>query len=209
MDRIRNTKDIIIKNLDYINGKTLDLGCGYGKYKEIIKTKAIEYVSLDKYNINAAIKADIHNTKLDDNSFDTIICTQVFEHIPDPFAAIKEIKRILKPGGVAIVTAPFSYPYHLDPKDYFRYTEQGLSSLFRNNDFEIVKNGKYGGVLAIIGSFFKEKFLREAKDNLFRTKIINALVTMLEKFDKYFKVEKFYSNTYVIGKKKYGNIQTR
>jgi len=55
-----------------------------------------------------------------DNVFDTVICTQVIEHVPRPWLVVHEIYRVLKEGGHLLLSTPFLYPYHLEPRDYFR-----------------------------------------------------------------------------------------
>lgn len=56
------------------------------------------------------------------NCFDVVICAELLEHVPDPVAVLKEIKRTLKKGGKAYITVPFIFPIHADPYDYGRYT---------------------------------------------------------------------------------------
>lgn len=67
-------------------------------------------------------------------SFDTLICTGVLEHLPDPSSAVLEIARVLKPGGKVFIEAPFMQTYHSSPEDYQRWTSQGLLKLMK--DFE-------------------------------------------------------------------------
>lgn len=70
------------------------------------------------------IVSDITNIPLEDASFDAILCSEVFEHLPDPLLALDEFARILKPGGSLIITAPFASLVHFAP--YFYAT--GFSS---------------------------------------------------------------------------------
>lgn len=69
-------------------------------------------------------------------SFDVVVCTEVLEHTLQPFDAVNEIKRILKPGGVALVSVPYNFRIHGPLPDCWRFTEHGLRALFK--DFEIV-----------------------------------------------------------------------
>jgi SAM-dependent methyltransferase len=71
------------------------------------------------------------------NAFDYVICTEVLEHTLQPFDAVNEIKRILKSGGLAFVSAPFNFRIHGPLPDCWRFTEHGLRALFK--DFEIVE----------------------------------------------------------------------
>ena len=65
-----------------------------------------------------------------DNSFDLIICTEVLEHVANPFAAVAEINRMLKPTGHAYITTPFNFRIHGPLPDNWRFTEHGLRQLF-------------------------------------------------------------------------------
>jgi SAM-dependent methyltransferase len=65
-----------------------------------------------------------------DNSFDVIVCTEVLEHVANPFAAVAEINRILKPTGQVYVTTPFNFRIHGPLPDNWRFTEHGLRQLF-------------------------------------------------------------------------------
>lgn len=62
---------------------------------------------------------------------------EVLEHVKNPFNAIKEIQRVLKPGGIIIGSTPFVFPIHDEPHDFYRYTKYGLRNLFK--DFECIE----------------------------------------------------------------------
>ncbi|AGB42131.1 methyltransferase family protein [Halobacteroides halobius DSM 5150] len=68
---------------------------------------------------------------IDDNYFDYILCTEVLEHTLNPFSAIKEINRILKPGGLVFITVPFNFRIHGPLPDCWRFTEYGLKELLK------------------------------------------------------------------------------
>jgi SAM-dependent methyltransferase len=61
---------------------------------------------------------DIAKIPEEDNSFDVILCSEVFEHLPDPILALDEFARLLKPGGLLIITAPFASFVHFAPYHY-------------------------------------------------------------------------------------------
>jgi SAM-dependent methyltransferase len=64
--------------------------------------------------------------------FDVVYSNNVFEHLRRPWIAARNIAHLLKPGGVAVIIAPFAVRYHEVPADYFRYTHTGLASLFED-----------------------------------------------------------------------------
>lgn len=75
-------------------------------YKRFKKQKNIQYTTTDLFSPLADIKADICNLPFEDNQYDVIFCNHVLEHIPDDTKAMKELYRVLKPGGMAILQIP-------------------------------------------------------------------------------------------------------
>jgi len=72
------------------------------------KSENIKYLTTDLEKENVMEKMDITDIKYTENSFDAIICNHVMEHIPDDLKAMKELYRVLKPEGWAIMQVPFS-----------------------------------------------------------------------------------------------------
>lgn len=72
-------------------------------------------------NTKLDIVSDITRIPTEDESFDVILCSEVFEHIPDAIAAVREFARILKPGGTLLITAPFSSLTHFAPYHFCGY----------------------------------------------------------------------------------------
>jgi len=74
--------------------------------------------------------------------FDLVYSNNVFEHLSNPFIAVQNIEKLLKPGGIVITIAPFSIRYHECPSDYFRFTHKGLEQLFNDaGNFETLVSG--------------------------------------------------------------------
>lgn len=112
-----------------------DLGCGNAPYKPLFHGVK-HYIGVDAYPGPAVdIVAPIWATTLENNSVDIVFITEVLEHVRYPLDAIKEIKRILKPGGRLFLTIPFMYPVHSDD-DEWRYTAHGLKDIFGSNGFD-------------------------------------------------------------------------
>jgi ubiquinone/menaquinone biosynthesis C-methylase UbiE len=110
--------------------KILDAGAGELKFKKYCTH--LEYVSQDfaQYdgkgdssglqtqtwdNSKLDIVSDITAIPVDDDSFDAVMCNEVIEHVPDPVKALKELNRVLRPGGYLVVTAPFASLTHFAP----------------------------------------------------------------------------------------------
>lgn len=106
-------------------------------------------VHVDLYSVSGVdVVADISRLPFGDGTVDAIICTQTLEHIADPNAVVREIERILRPGGLCYITVPFLYPYHSSPHDYYRWTLSGLRMLLSN--FKEIKSGiRFGPTSAL------------------------------------------------------------
>lgn len=93
------------------------------------------------------IVADIQALPFADASLEAVLCLDVLEHVEDPFKAVSELRRVMKPGAKMLASVPFIWPYHAEPPlygDYWRFSQDGLRTLFRGfSSIEIVKKGGY------------------------------------------------------------------
>ena len=116
-----------------IFGRVLDVGCGNKPYKNLISYS--EYIGLefDTPENRVAKKADFfYDGKylpFKDCEFDSILTTQVLEHVFTPEIFVAELYRVLKPGGVMLLTVPFIWNEHEEPFDFGRYSSFGLRAL--------------------------------------------------------------------------------
>jgi len=126
-------------------------GNRYDKTKEWILPllKKVDYKVLDPVpDYNPDIVGDIHDLPFSDNFQDAIICIAVLEHVEDPIKAVREMHRVLKPGGFCFVYIPFLYYYHADKgyyKDYWRFTGDAVKMLFK--DFSSIEKQSVRGAL--------------------------------------------------------------
>ena len=88
---------------------------------------------------------------LKDSSLDSILCTEVLEHVRDPRAVWVEFYRVLRPGGKVLLATPMSWPGHEEPFDFFRYPEYGLKMLAKETGFTVLRLIPRGGAWAFFG----------------------------------------------------------
>ena len=140
-------------------GRLLDVGCGIKPYESFLRPPGSEYVGID-YPVTATAQgrpwskadvfADCREMPFEDASFDSVICTQVLEHVNEPKTFLREIARVLKPGGVLLISVPMSWPHHEEPHDFFRYTRYGLDHLLGESGFATVCCRERGGLVATV-----------------------------------------------------------
>lgn len=135
--------------------------------------KKSNYKILDKVaDYKPDIVGDIHNLPLPDSSVDAVICIAVLEHVEEPQKAVREIYRVLKPGGYCYLCVPFLYYYHPCEnyyQDFYRFTYDGVKYLTR--DFKTVEVANIRGALATVMNllpvFSKKSYLFDWLDRLF------------------------------------------
>jgi SAM-dependent methyltransferase len=85
------------------------------------------YVNLDLFAMPGVdVQADAHELPFADDVFQRVECDAVLEHVEHPERVMREIERVLVPGGFAHVVTPFCHPFHEFPKDFRRFTPDGL-----------------------------------------------------------------------------------
>jgi SAM-dependent methyltransferase len=114
------------------SGKTVgEVGGSNGALRSFVSDARYRQLTYPEY--------DVQNLQqVQDNEFDLVILDQVLEHLPNPDLAMREIHRVLKPNGFAIVTTPFLVPVHRGTNfgDYYRWTPQGMETFLRRSGFE-------------------------------------------------------------------------
>jgi SAM-dependent methyltransferase len=100
------------------------------------------YVGADYIDgLGVDVVLDIRAIDLPDSSIGTLICTEVLEHVDQPFEAMKEIFRVLKNDGLLVLTAPMNLEIHGSPFDYWRFTSQGFEVLLKDFKFKKISFG--------------------------------------------------------------------
>ena len=122
----------------------MDFGCGTKPYKSLV-VNATEYIGVDyagdgHSHLNEQIDVfyDGKTLPFEDNSFDAILTSEVFEHVFNLEDIVKELNRVLKPEGKILITCPFVWNEHEVPIDFGRYTSFGMKALLERNNFEVL-----------------------------------------------------------------------
>jgi SAM-dependent methyltransferase len=171
----------------------LDAGCGTKPYLPFVAPYAAMYRGLDmapgEYVDDVGA---VETLPYPDESFDLVLCTQVFEHLADPDAATREIHRVLRPDGVALVSTHGVFLYHPDPvdtdKDYWRWTHSGLRKLFSDNApwraLEIHPNGEFVACIGYLVAQFVDEAASRVLPGALRRGIVSTLNHTAEALDR-------------------------
>lgn len=139
--------------LGELDGRVLDIGCGLQPYRALLGQAVTEYVGVDRpgpYS-DPTVVAEAGALPFPDASFDGVLSTQVFEHLRDPEAALRESSRVLRSGGRIVLSVPGVWPTHEAPHDYWRFTRNGLDRAFDSAGFVDVRIEALGGLWATVG----------------------------------------------------------
>ncbi|MFN8144923.1 MAG: class I SAM-dependent methyltransferase [Bacteroidia bacterium] len=132
----------VARHADKLNGKLLDFGCGQKPYKHLFNVQ--EYIGMDIENEahdhrDESIDVFYDGKKIPfaNDCFDSVFSAEVFEHVFNLEEMIAEINRVMKKGGLLLVTLPFVWQEHEKPNDFARYSSFGIQHLLKKNNFEI------------------------------------------------------------------------
>lgn len=131
----------------YMSGHMLDFGCGSKPYRQLFDVDA--YIGTD-----IAVSGHDHSTEdidvyydgktlpFDDNEFDCVFSSEVFEHVFNLSEILDELKRVTKPGGRMLITLPFVWDEHEIPYDFARYTSFGIIHVLEEKGYRIIEQRK-------------------------------------------------------------------
>lgn len=155
----RHLLDEELQKLDeFFLGRVLEIGTGKvgrrGEFSPPIQTSNI-YLTLDSnFTVSPHVCADINNIPNAHAAFDTVFCLEVLEYQWSPRKALKEINRILKPGGTLILSVPFLHRVDSD-RDYWRLSDKGLHRMLKETGFNISWMKSQGGAWAVAVNIMK------------------------------------------------------
>jgi SAM-dependent methyltransferase len=124
----------------YLKGKVLNAGAGMRGLSAVVDGELVNQdIPRERREANIHIYSPIHEIPVTDDHFDAVVCNAVLEHVSNPIDVVREIHRVLKPGGYLYLCVPFLQPEHLDPGDFQRYTKDGLRKLVTDQGFSVLK----------------------------------------------------------------------
>jgi SAM-dependent methyltransferase len=133
--------------------RVLDAGAGtapYRKHFEHVTYETADFGEVDKEYSSLDYTCRLEQLPMADETYDLVLCSQVLEHISDPLAVMREIRRVLKPDGQAWLSAPLFFQEHETPYDYYRYTQFAWHHLAAEAGFSVDSlewlEGYYGTV---------------------------------------------------------------
>lgn len=136
---------------EYAHGRTLDAGAGDMSCTFLLKPRVQEYVSMDiEPHHPETIQGDIQAMQFPGNSFDTVFCCMVLEHIPHPVRAMQEMCRVLRADGFIILVLPHLGYLHGEPHDYWRFTRHGIHSLAEEAGLSVETIKSCGGFFSFV-----------------------------------------------------------
>lgn len=139
-----------------LQGRLLDLGCGVMPYRSILSQGVTRWIGFDQKaasdgRVQVDVRGDVCSLPFEDGSFDSILCTEVLEHVLHPEALLREAWRVQRPGGILVLSTPQTHLLHDEPHDYFRFTVYALRGLAEEAGFEVVALKQMGGAVATVG----------------------------------------------------------
>lgn len=161
----------------HATGTLLDVGVSEGPYRELFEPVVDQYVGLEyppsildkqpeMWDMLPRVKqlvqvfGDGAHLPVRTGSVDTVLSTEVLEHVPDPRALVDEMARVLRPGGKLLLTVPFIQPLHELPSDYYRFTPSSLARFVEDAGLEVESITPRGNFASANGAMLSQWLVR-------------------------------------------------
>ncbi|GAB2784028.1 hypothetical protein GCM10027275_30160 [Rhabdobacter roseus] len=184
----------VTETLPVLKGTLVDIGCGIKPYREYIleNSSVTNYIGVEwegtSYHLRVKPEKywDGKTLPFDNESVESCMATEVFEHLSNPVQVGKEAYRILKPEGVLFLTVPFLWPLHEVPYDEYRYTPFSIKRILMEAGFEenSISVKATGGWYACLGQMISHVFGIYLPKGLYRKWLIRFSVPLIEWLQK-------------------------
>lgn len=170
---------------EHVRGRLVDLGCGKAPLFGTYRPHAQEVFCADWPNslhpsphIDCACDLTAPLPFLS-GTFDTIILSDVLEHIPNPWELWAEMSRVLRPGGKILLNVPFYYQVHEAPHDFYRYTQYALQRFAGDTAMRVCELIPIGGSPEIFGDLCAKHLMRVPVVGSAAAMMVQALVALV------------------------------
>jgi 2-polyprenyl-3-methyl-5-hydroxy-6-metoxy-1,4-benzoquinol methylase len=167
----------------------LDVGCGQKPFYPFFHPYARSYVGTDIMKDNPMVDrvCPVEALAAEDESADVVLCLSVLEHVDDPGQSVKELSRVVRPGGVVFATTHGCFPWHPYPQDHWRWTQTGLPLLFqRHGEFSSVElfatRGTMSGIFFLLAHYVH---LWAGRGRHWRTRVRRPLTILVNRAGEY------------------------
>jgi SAM-dependent methyltransferase len=154
-------RESVTRARPFVSGTTLDLGCGLRPYEPLLKGPGVAYIGMDwpvsPDKARQDVTGDATRLPFCGAAFDTVLATELLEHLPDPEQFLHEVARVLRPEGHLLLSVPFLEPLHEEPRDFYRFTPYSLRLLLEAHGLsirELWTRGSWWSV--VVGSFMPQ-----------------------------------------------------
>jgi Methyltransferase domain len=128
-------------------GPVIDAGCGEQPFRALVESHARQYVGMDAIQNSSqsvAILSDLESVPAEGPRYPFVLCTEVLEHVVDIDRSFEGLRRLTARDGLVVLTVPFLFPVHMEPFDFRRLTEFGISQLAADHGFQVISFERLG-----------------------------------------------------------------
>jgi SAM-dependent methyltransferase len=169
--------------------RLLDVGCGQKPYEPLFAPYATAYVGVDPVeNPRADLRGPVEALPVEDGAYELVLCNQVLEHADDPALAVRELHRVLAPGGRLLLSTHGTQVYHPSPVDFWRWTHAGLEKVLRDNgewaSVTVTPASGTTACLAMLVGVYLDLAARRAHVGPLARPVVTALNALAEAIDR-------------------------
>lgn len=184
---LRLTHQAVIEAKRRAKGKLVDIGCGRMPYRKELEPLVDNYIGVDHPQVSKLyyskqkpdVFADAKKLPFQNNTFDIALMLQVTEYLDNIEEAFKEAARVLKKGGLLILSSPFLYPIHDARYDKNRYTDIALRHFLKNVGFRVIKVEVQGGFLEFWFQSLNVFLLKRIQDTVYSSKSVFSIIYLV------------------------------